>query len=457
MFGRSSALVNQKSPPGPRGLPIIGSLLNARSDPLKFALNLTYSYGDIASYKIGTFKGFFLNHPDFIKRVLQYNYQHYNKDNLNYKMLKPVLGEGLLTSYGDKWLQSRRAIQPIFHSKQIERFSTTTVNATEEALNNWSLNAKRGVVLNLSVELMHLTLKIVSGSLFSTDIGNDAEKVVQAFGPINEKVSLRFRSMYILPLWLPSPGNIKFKMARAKLNNVVNTIIAERQQQNVVKEDLLDMLLAANNETSERSLSNEMLRDEIMTLMLAGHETTAMLLTWTIYLLCRHSDVEMQLRKELNDVLGGKSPGVTDLPHLQFMDRVLQESMRLYPPVWIISRKACSTDEMGGYMIPKDTIITLSPYTMHRHPDFWPDPEVFDPDRFCQDQVANRPKYAYFPFGGGPHHCIGSDFALMEAKIILAMILQRFRMKLATSYPIMPEPLVTLRPGKEVKVNLSYA
>lgn len=433
-------------PPGPAGIPLLGSLLQARRDPLRFVRDLTREYGDIAYFRIGIYTGYLLNHPDFFQHVLVSNHRNYNKENYNYKMLKPVLGEGLITADGDHWLHQRRLIQPVFHRKRIARFDSTILNATEEMLDRWEVMATRRKPIPVAAEMMNLTLRVVTESLFSTDIRSSAEAVRKAFNTLNRDISDRFKNVFVPPRWLPIPRNRSFKKALGQLNRLVYQIIEQRRREPAPRDDLLDMLLEAGGEGNDRQMTDRQLRDEVMTLMLAGHETTANLLTWTCYLLSRHPTVLHQLKAELDEVLGERNPGTEDLPAMVYTQSVLKETLRLYPPVWIISRKAIDRDVIGGYAIPAESTVTLCSYALHRHPGFWEDPETFRPERFSADRKKEAINTAYFPFGGGPRSCLGSHFAMMEAQIVLAMIFRRFNLKLTPGHPVEPEPLVTLRP-----------
>ncbi len=460
----SRNIVNQESrnntgatvgrPPGPRGIPFWGSLHRARQDPLRFALNLTRNYGDIIYFRIGIYTGYLLNHPDYFQHVLQTNHRNYSKQNYNYKKLKPVLGEGLITSDGDHWLRERRLIQPVFHHKRIAGFGNTTIKAATEMLNRWDSVAARGDAIDIDAEMMSLTLHVVGEALFSIDISDATNTVAKAFTTLNQDISYRFKTVFVPPLWVPTPRNRAFKKARAELNRLVYEIIARRRRDGGSHDDLLDMLLGARDEESGEGMTDRQLRDEVITLMLAGHETTANLLSWSCYFLSRHPEVAQKLRAELKKVLGDRIPTVADLPQLQYTKNILEETMRLYPPVWIISRRAVDEDEIDGYSIPAGTTVTLCSYTLHRHPDFWRNPEEFNPDRFSTGSSEKQIREAYFPFGGGPRYCIGSNFAMMEAQLILAMIARRYRLKLVDDCPVEPEPLITLRPRHGLRMRL---
>jgi cytochrome P450 len=437
-------------------MPFLGSLFQARRDPLRFAMDLTRNVGDIVKFRIGFYTGYLLNHPDYFHHVLSLNNRNYNKENYNYRKLKPVLGEGLITANGDRWLEHRRLIQPAFQRKQIADFGETTIQAAKDMLEQWGSSYSTGRSLDVAAEMMELTLKIITTSLFSNHIRSSTEIVRKAFTVLNEDVAYRFKTAFVPPLWIPTKRNRVFKKAREELDKLVYEIIDRRRKSSNSQNDLLDILLAAHGDSGgeQKGLTDRELRDEVMTLMLAGHETTANLLTWSCYLLSRHPEAEQKLRNEITEVLDGRDPVFDDLPSLNYTKKVLQESLRLYPPVWIISRNAISDDVIDGYSIPAGATVTLCSYTLHRHQEFWENPEEFNPGRFTKGQNDNRHQYAYLPFGGGPRSCIGKHFAMMEALLILAMIYRRYHLKLVPEQTVVPEPLVTLRPRHGLKMIL---
>jgi cytochrome P450 len=450
-----NVLKGKARPPGPAGIPLLGSLLEAQRDPLHFVLHMARTYGDIAYFSIGPYSGYHLNHPDYIQHVLQLNHTNYNKVNYNFKILKVGLGESVLTSSGEKWLQQRRLIQPAFHRERIARFGSIMIEATCDMLERWQSSARDDQLLDIADEMIRLTLRIVGKSLFSVDLGANIDTIATTFAQVNEDIAHRFRTGLVPPFWIPTPRNLAFKRNRSKLDRIVYEIIAYRRQNGGPNDDLLGMLLEARDERSGEGMTIRQVRDQVMTLMLAGHETTAALLTWTWYLLATHPAIAQNLTRELDEVLNGRLPTLDDLPALEYTEMVLQESMRLYPPVWFFNRTAIEDDEIGGYPIPAGSIVTLSPYTMHRHPAFWQNPEGVDPERFTPKRMEGRHRYAYIPFGGGPRYCIGSTFAMMEAQLILATIAQQYRLVLAPGQPVEPEPLVTLRPHDGLKMRLS--
>jgi cytochrome P450 len=426
-----------------------------RRDALGFLLASASEYGDIISFHFMFFPGLLVNHPDYIRHVLQENHRLYSKRHFDYDVLRPVLGEGLLTSDGDFWLRQRRLIQPAFHRQRVAGFGALMVQEAQAMLQRWEPLYRAGQALDVAEEMMRLTLTVVGRALFSVDLSNQAEAVGPAFSFINAEVAQLFRSFLPTPLKFRLP---RFQRALGELNRTVQVIIDQRRLQlarsGQAGEDLLAMLIQARDEHSSEQMTDRQLRDEVITLLLAGHETTANALTWTWYLLSQHPQAAERLRQELAGVLAGRPPGIDDLPALPYSRMVVQEALRLYPPAWIISRKAEQDDVIGGYPIPAGTVVSLSPYVMHRHPEFWPSPEAFDPDRFDPVQAESRPAYAYFPFGGGPRLCIGRDFAMQEALLILAAMAQRFDLQLVPGHPVEPEALITLRPKYGMKMTL---
>ncbi len=443
---------SRRSPPGPQGLPLLGSMLQAKEDPLEFAGELLQEYGDIVHFKIGYYAGYLLNHPDYIRQVLVTNYSNYSKDNYNYEKLRPVLGNGLITSDGDHWRHHRQVMQPAFSRKRLGQLCEVTANITRDRVDQWFEYAAKSLPVNMSQELEKLTLQVVTESLFGTDATSSMDAIRETFSILNEDIAYRFKNVFVPPLWVPTKRNRVFSQARDTLDQIVYKIIDSRRGKAESRNDLLGNLLAAQKEQSDpKQFTDRQIRDEVMTLLLAGHETTANLLMWTFYLISRHPEVEQKVRMELDSVLDGRDPAFEDLPDLVYTKMVLQESLRLFPPVWIISRKAVRSDRIGGYDIPEGSTVTVCLYTLHRHPDFWEAPGQFQPERFAPERSEDRPQYAYLPFGGGPRSCIGKHFAMMEAQIIMAIIFRRFRLNRVSDYPVDPEPLVTLRPEEDLE------
>ena len=381
-----------RTPPGPRG-GLLGSALNIRRDPLGFFLDANRRYGDVVKYRFVIWPGYFVNHPDYVKRILQDNHRNYSKDVFDYNLLRRLLGVGLLTSEGDTWLRQRRLAQPAFHRRRIAELGTLMTGATVTMLEQWQPLAERAQPLDVAVEMMRLTLHVVSSALFGTDVGDDADTVGRAFATANRHLS-DFLYVPFPPLSVPTRRSRQLKAATGQLDEVVHRIIDWRRRSMEDRGDLLFMLMQARDEETGQGMDDRQLRDEVMTLLLAGHETTANLLAWAWYLLDNHQEVECRLHAELDNVLGGRLPAVEDLPTLPYTRIVLEEALRLYPPAWAISRKAEADDELGGYHIPANAVMLMSPFAMHRHPDFWENPDAFDPERFAPERASSRPRYA---------------------------------------------------------------
>lgn len=442
-----------KHPPGPYGHWLWGILPQFQKDSLAALTSLQQQYGDaVRFHALGPFYGYIFTHPDHNKYILQDNNRNYTKQpNPSNQLLKvALLGDGLLTSDGDFWRRQRRLAAPAFHRRRIASFGQTMVSATDRLVQRWQPRIAAGQHIDVDQEMMALTLEIVGWTLFSMDITAAADTVGTSFTAVNELVSqLTRRPFSDQLLRLPFfPATRQLRPHRQKLESVINSIIQTRRAQPpaALPDDLLTLLMAAEDEETGEQMDDQQLRDELMTIMLAGHETTAVALTWTFYLLAQHPDVRQALSAELEDVLNGRLPTVADIPQLPYTTMIIEETMRLYPPAYAMARYGNDADVIGGYDVAKDAIITLSPYITHRHPDFWPNPTQFDPLRFTPQQKAQRPRYAYLPFGGGPRMCIGHGFAMTEAILLLATIAQRVQLSLIRTKPAQPDGLITLRP-----------
>jgi cytochrome P450 len=438
--------------PTPDGVPLLGNLLDAWKDPLSLFLRSNRDLGDMVLFEFGPQKYFLANDLSAVRRVLVDNHKNYVKSR-SYRGLKLVLGTGLLTSEGDFWRRQRKLVQPAFHRERLAGFADTMVRSTKDMLDRWA-EIPEGQAFDVHAEMTRLTFRLVGQTLFSTEVDGDAHAIGEAL-----TVALRFANEYAEslvspPVWLPTPNNLRFKRAVRTLDELVQRIIDERRSRDSGR-DLLSMLMAVKDEETGETMSDRQLRDEVMTLVLAGHETTANALSWTFYLLSRHPDVERRLFAEISKVLEGRPPSIDDLAKLTLCANVVQEAMRLYPPAWTFERQALEDDELAGCAVPAGAIVAISPYTLHRHPAYWDNPEGFDPDRFTAARSEGRPKHAYLPFGGGPRLCIGNSFALMEAQLIVASVVQRHRLSLVPGHPVELEPVVTLRPRYGIQVRLA--
>lgn len=424
-------------PPGPRGVPILGSVLDVWRDPLGFFVRGAREHGDVVQFRFGHYRYVLLNDPEAIRHVLIDNAKSYQKSR-NYDALRLVLGNGLVTSEGEFWRRQRKLAQPGFHKQRLASFAKTMAECTEEMVARWDATP-----FDLHNELMALTLRIVGKTLFSTDLSGEAAAVGEAISVGIKHANDYAESVIRIPPWLPTPNNLRFKHAVRVLDSMVLRIIEERRKNATEGDDLLGMLMAARDDEN-KGMTDRQLRDEVMTLVLAGHETTANALAWTFDLLSRHPDVDRKVFAEARAIDG--VIGIDDLGRLPYALRVVQESMRLYPPVWVFEREAIADDVIGGYSIPRGTVVAVCPWSLHRNPRYWDNPEGFDPDRFTASEVERRPRTAYLPFATGPRQCIGNAFALMEAQIVLATVARKWRCSHVPGAQSIVDPKVTLRP-----------
>jgi cytochrome P450 len=442
-----SGAVKDKLPPGPSPDSRSGSFANYSRDPLGFLPALAREYGDIVTMRFYKFRVYYVNHPDYIEEVLVNQARKFIKGRI-LRANKGLFGNGLLTSEGDFWLRQRRLAQPAFHRARIAAYAETMVRFAERILEGWRDGESRDV----HAEMMRLTLQIVSKTLFDADVDADVQEVNRALEAIMEHNS-DFRRLILTPSWLPTLRNIRAALATRRLNKIIYRIIGQRRAEGRNAGDLLSMLLHAQDEDGSR-MTDRQLRDEVITLFLAGHETTALSLSWTWWLLAQHPQVEAKLHAELEATLGGRTPALEDLPKLRYLDHVVTESMRLYPPAWGMARLAIEDAEIGGYKIRKGSGVSLSQWVVHRDPRWYESPEEFQPERWEGDLLKRLPRFAYFPFGGGPRQCIGNTFALMETALILATIAQKFRLRLVPGHAVVPIASITLRPRHGIRVTL---
>ncbi len=403
----------------------------------------------IGLLRAGARKLLMVQDAEAARRVLLDNAVNYRKQSFSYDQLRPLLGEGLFLTDGQQWRRQRKLSQPAFHHKKLQALAETMVTATGELLQRWDKLAASGARFDVAAEMTRLTLTVVGRALLSTeldaiegDIGRDLTFVLR-------ETNRRTLAPLPLPSWLPLPRNARYRRSIASLDAHVDAIIRARRAAAATgatpREDLLSMLLEARDDETGEGLSDRELRDQVKTLLLAGHETTASALAWTFALLGQHGAVEARLHEEVDRALAGRTPAFGDLPALSYATMVVQEAMRLYPPIWIIERQAISADTLAGHAIAPGGNVTIVTYLLHRDPAEWPDPERFDPERFAPARDKERPRFAYLPFGGGPRICIGNSFAMMEAQIIVALIAQRYRVVLDDPSAIEPELAITLR------------
>lgn len=417
-------------------------------DPLAYFASIVRQYGDYASLRVLTFRILLINRPDDIENVLVHHPRKFEKGRV-LQANKRVFGRGLLTSEGDFWLRQRRLAQPAFHRARIASYASTMVEYAERLLHEWNDGEER----DIHKEMMRLTLQIVGKTLFDADVEKDAGDVGKSLEMLLE-IAANFRRTMFVPQWLPTPTNLRLERAISQIEKVLYRIIAEKRASGRDAGDLLSMLLAAQDEDGSR-MTDQQLRDEAITLFLAGHETTANALSWTWWLLARNPAVEAKLHAELNAVLAGRAPSLEDLPKLTYTNNIVTESLRLYPPAWGIARTAVADHEIAGYTVPKGSGVSFAQWTVHRDPRWYDAPEEFRPERWEGGDLMKRlPRFAYFPFGGGPRLCIGNNFALMETAMVLATIAQHYRFRLVKDHPVVPLASITLRPRYGIRATL---
>jgi cytochrome P450 len=442
-------------PPGPRGLPVVGTSFMASSDSTRTLMRWARDYGDVVYYRFFNLHVYVLFHPQHVEQVLLGKTGNFVKG-ITSRANPELFGNGLLTSDGDFWRRQRKLSNPAFHRESLARYADITVEEAARLMDGWSNGENR----NIHNDMMNVTLRVVLRSLFGSELG-ESMRVIEPALDIIMLSSSGFHSIAFY-LGIPTPTRKRHFLAVQTLNEVVYALIVrgrekleaeERSAQAGGTKDLLTLLLTARDDDGN-SMSDQQLRDEVITLLLAGHETTALNLSWAWYLLAQHPDVEEKLHAELDGVLGGRSPSASDLPKLPYTDKVIRETLRLYPPAWRVFRRTEQPFQVGDYLLPAGSNIVLSQWVTQRDPRWFSEPERFQPDRWSEEAVATLPRFAYFPFGGGPRVCIGAGFAMMEATLLLATIAQQFRMRLAPNQRIKPLASITLRPKDGIHVEL---
>jgi cytochrome P450 len=407
-------------------------------------------HGDIAHWRIGPQNLYLFNHPDLIRDVLVTNGRNFNKSR-GLERARRLLGNGLLTSEGEFHLRQRRLAQPAFHRQRIAAYAGTMSSYAERTSERWS----DGETVDMHTEMMRLTLGIVARTLFDADVDEEAGEIGDALTAAFEHFNFAMLPFTELLDRLPLPAVRRFNAARDTLDRTIYRMIGERRRSGEDRGDLLSMLLmATDTEGDGKGMSDSQLRDEALTIFLAGHETTANALTWTWYLLSQHPEIEARLHAEIDSALQNRTATYEDLPSLPYTRMVFAESMRLYPPAWAIGRRAIEPFEARGFVIPKRSVVIMSQYIMHRDARYFPDPERFDPERWTPEAQAARPKFSYFPFGGGTRICIGEQFAWMEGILLVAALAQKWRMTLERGHPVEVQPLITLRPKHGMRMTL---
>ncbi|SEK45700.1 Cytochrome P450 [Stigmatella aurantiaca] len=443
-------------PPTMPGRPIVGSGPEAAADPLGFYTRAQRELGDVVRFQaIAGISWYMVAHPEGIEHVLRSRQKNYRKAERFTGPVSALAGNGLVVAEGESWLRNRRLMQPVFHRKSIAQLGRVMANAIDADAQRWERLSREGATVELSREMLRTTLRIVSTTLFSSDISSETDRIGNAVKEALAFVGRRTAASFSLPLWVPTPSNRRFWGQRRSMDEMVFRIIRERRAAAGQEQigDLLDMLLSAQDaETGER-MSDQQVRDEVFTLLIAGHETTAASLSWAWILLGRNPAVLEALQEELDRVLGGRTPSFEDLPNLPYTGAVFDEVLRLYPPAWGMPRVAVEDDEIGGYRIPAGAMILLPQWVTQRNPQLWDEPERFDPSRWLDGRRAKQHEFACFPFGGGARQCIGVHFALTEAQMVLATLAQRFTLELLTN-DLAADPTFALRPRDEMPARV---
>ncbi|HTF42661.1 MAG TPA: cytochrome P450 [Terriglobales bacterium] len=437
----------QEFPPGPPSSRWRGSFFQYTRDPLTFLPEAIRTYGDVIGLRFLKFRIYFLNHPDMIEELLVAQARKFGKGRV-LKANQRLFGKGLLTSEGDFWLRQRRLAQPAFHRARIASYAEAMVQYAEKLTTTW----KHGEERDIHAEMMALTLQIVGKTLFGVEVTGEVQEVGHSLEALME-LNSDIRRLMLVPGWLPTLTNIRAGLAIRRLDRMIYRIIREGRTSGEDRGDLLSLLLRAQDDDGSH-MSDVQLRDEALTIFLAGHETTAVALSWTWWLLDQHPEIEAKLHAELNLVLQGRTPTLEDLPGLRYTEHVITESMRLYPPAWGMARMALEDTELAGYRVRKGSGVTVAQWAVHRDARWYQEPLAFRPERWQGDLAKRIPRFAYFPFGGGPRQCIGNAFALMETTLVLATIAQQFRFRIVPQHPVVPIASITLRPRYGIRVVL---
>lgn len=422
------------APPGDRWL---GHLRPFRRDVLALLQSATRDHGDVVRFRIGPLTVHLVNHPDHVTRVLQTRAKHYDKATRSTAAIAAIAGTSLLTTNGSAWETRRRLMQPVFHRQRVGGLADVMTGVTARRLANW----QPGATVDVASVMMRLAFEIAGTAILGVDVS-------EAAGPLEADVALLLRHVYTrwgrlvpMPSWVPTRANRRFDAALARVDAVVTEIVQRHRARPDEAPPLLSLLMDAEDPETGAPFTDARLRDEVITMLLAGHETTASALAWTLARLSQHPEIESRVRAEVDEALGQRTPTLADMTALRYTTQVLQESLRLAPPIWAIERRAIDDDTIAGYAIPAGSSVIVSPYVLHRHPGFWVDPERFDPDRFA---VSTTPD-AYLPFGAGPRYCIGAEFAMLEARVVLTMVLQGWRLDACQGQALVPDAALTLR------------
>jgi cytochrome P450 len=450
-IGNGHAEPNQA--PGPRGSVLFGALSSFKKDTLKLLVELQRQYGGISRVKMGPYQVHQITAPEHVKHVLQNNSRNYSRGRF-YQGFKLFFGYGMLTTDGEEWKTRRAVSQPFFHRAKLRAGAPTITDTVSELLDRWSGPAERGEPVDVTSDMMWLAMGVLGRLLYGVDLRDYADRLIPVVRFSLKAMILTGEVRQMLPRWIPTKYQRQLKHNQRVLNGVMDEIIELHRRGEGGEDSVVTALLRATHGVTGKPFTNGQMRAELKTLFLAGHETTGCALTWTLYAVAQHADVRRKLMRELTEVLDGRAPTAEDLPNLPYLRQVVDESLRMYPPIWLFPRDAIADDEIGGYHIPAGTTVLIPPYAAHHNAATWENPEAFDPERFCPAHRA-RDRYDYFPFGGGARKCIGMDLALLEIQLAVAMITQRYRLDLVAGNPVTPGALVSLRPLPQVLMSVN--
>jgi cytochrome P450 len=429
-----------------------------KPDVLGYYTDLHRRYGDVVHLRFGPYVTYVFFHPDAVREVLVSKAKQFRRFPHQMQVLAQWNGNSVVITEGDQWLRQRRMVQPAFHQRRFEHYASCMVARTRDRLDHWlkMIDTRGGIETEIGKEMTDLTLEIIAKTMFDAEVSAEASDLGRAVAILSGIATKEMGSPWTLPDWLPLPEKRRKRWAMRRLDETVRRFIRERRASGLDRGDLLSMLLlAADEEGDGGRFTDDQARDQAMTLLIAGHDTTAAGLTWLFYCLARQPATAALVHQELDAVLGGREPTASDLPRLSYTERVLKETLRLYPPAYaMFMRQALADVEIAGYTVPQASLVQIFPYICQRDPRWFPEPERFDADRFLPDRQRTLPPFAYFPFGGGPRVCIGNTFAMMEMTLVAATLLQRLRVELAEGQEeVQPAALMSLRPRGEVRLR----
>jgi len=446
---------NNSHPPGPKGHWLLGSLPDYANDILNLFLNSTNEYGDIVRFRLGNRYAYLVRKPEYVEHVLKNRSRYFNKNTHGVRRLKGILGDGLVTSWGDIWKRQRRIAQQAFRKKKLLAMDVSFVDAAVHTKETWLKEISANPVIDITESMMRHTVRTATTTMFNTEMTDVAGTIINSFVTLNETAVHRIPRLVTAPLWVPTPENRKIAKANHALHSTIQSLIDARKDAPVEANDMLGLLMEARDEETGEGFSDEELRYQLLTLLVGGFDTSANVLSFSLFSLADNPDVLAKVREEADRVFGQGLPAAEHLNQLEYTTRVLAESMRLYPPVWLFGRNALEDDTIGGYRIPKGSLVMVPPFVAHRHPEYWPDPERFDPDRHLPERRKDAPKFSYYPYGGGPRQCIGMGYANVQMPLTVAYLARYFDLSVPEDYTLKLRPAVTLGTEEPIRLRIS--